>query len=482
TAGDHAGGPAALFGGSEEIARAFEEALAGRPGRVLGASVTAPGAADGRAVDCLFYPVPEDGVRAVVAFAWDRTEQRELEQRLRQAGKLEAIGLLAGGVAHDFNNLLAAIRGNLELVELPEDHPGQQRLAEAEHAVQQAAHLAGQLLRFARRKDIQLSPVDVGEVIAGAAPLLRRAVGPRVALEVRGGTGGWRVLGDAAQIEQVLMNLAVNARDAMPQGGRLLIETAPVTLTGEEAERLGGPPEPVGLPAGSAVPGEFVRVRVTDTGCGMDEQTRARLFEPFFTTKEPGQGTGLGLAVVHGTMRQHGGWVRCESAPGAGTTFELYFPRTEAPAPEPAAEPADTGPPRPGRGGGETVLVVEDEPSLRGIAREMLQQGGYRVLLAADGAEALEVYRSRPGEIDLVLLDWVMPRLGGEETYRRLRQIDPRARVLFCTGYGVDEASIPAGAAGWIAKPYRKAGLLAAVAAALAGRPVEGDTLPRGLE
>jgi PAS domain S-box-containing protein len=351
--------------------------------------------------------------------------RQELEQSLRQAQKMEAVGRLAGGVAHDFSNLLAVILGYSEL--LQRDLPrGDARLRESADGIVEAAHRAvgvtRQLLTLSRKKLLRTEILSLNRVVSDLGRLLARAIGERIELATRLGEGLWPVAADADQLAQVLLNLAVNARDAMPDGGPLAIETSNVDLA--------APP-----PETALAPGRYVALSVRDAGRGMSEEVRARLFEPFFTTKETG--TGLGLATVYGIVRQAGGAIRVESRPGEGSAFTVYLPAAPEEAPR-AAVAADAGPPR---GLGETVVIAEDEDGLRGLLDRVLARNGYQVLTARNGVEALEAARSRRGEVALLLTDLVMPRMAGAELAERLARDRPGMKVLFMTGHP-DEALV----------------------------------------
>jgi signal transduction histidine kinase/ActR/RegA family two-component response regulator len=362
--------------------------------------------------------------------------REKLEDQLRHAQKLEAVGTLAGGVAHDFNNLLSVINGYaaMALTELPEGHCAREELQEILAAGGRAAILTRQLLAFGRRQVLRPEVMDLNEVVAGIEKMLRRLIPEDIELVTLRAPGLRRSRIDPGQLEQALVNLVVNARDAMPEGGRIEISTADVSLPEGDA-RL----DP------QARPGSYVRLSVKDDGAGMDEDTRARCFEPFFTTKAPGQGTGLGLSTVYGIVSQSRGFVRVESQPGAGATFELYFPTTdEVVEDREAAEALATeGPARPG----ETVLVVEDEAQLRELLVTRLSAQGYTVHSAADGAQGLELTRRHEGRIDVLLTDVVMPHLSGPELARRFRERFPAAVVVFMTGYA-EEAVARHGALG----------------------------------
>ena len=358
----------------------------------------------------------------------DITEHAKLEQQYRQAQKMEAVGRLAGGVAHDFNNLLTAIFGYTDLLaeDLGPDHPGHPDLQEIRTAATRASALTRQLLAFSRQQVLQPVVLNLNDVVADIQKMLHRLLGEDIDLQASLTNDLGNVRADPGQIEQVIMNLAVNARDAMPTGGKLTIETANVDL----AEQYATTHPPV-------VPGSFVMLAVSDTGTGMDEATKAKAFEPFFTTKEPGQGTGLGLATVYGIVKQSGGYIWLYSEPGKGAAFKIYLPRVDelaTPAVRPAARAG-------GVAGTETVLVAEDDDLLRPLASELLRKLGYHVLEARDSAEALKAARGHPGEIHLIVSDVVMPGGGGFELAKQIRAERPTMRVLFMSGY-TDEAVV----------------------------------------
>jgi PAS domain S-box-containing protein len=389
------------------------------------------------------------------------TEKRALEARLRQAQRLETIGQLAGGVAHDFNNLLTAVLANLSILdaEMPPGGHGREEVRDATLAAERATRLTRQLLTFARQQVVAPRRVDLNESVEAMDRLLGRLIGEHIARQTRLAPGLWPVRIDPSQLEQVLVNLVVNARDAMPGGGTLTVLTANVVLAPGERS-----PEAVDVP-----PGEWVRLIVEDTGVGMDEATLSRIFEPFFTTKDKGRGTGLGLATVHGTVRQAAGHVRVQSAPGAGTRFTVWLPRDPG-GPEPMRAPA----PAPPQGGHETLLLVEDDPQVRAIAARVLSARGYRVLQAADGLEALRAAEAHPGAISLLVTDVVMPGLGGRGLADTLRERRPELPVLFLSGY--PEGGLETGAS-FLQKPFTPDQLAAAVrqlldAGRAAARPV----------
>jgi two-component system cell cycle sensor histidine kinase/response regulator CckA len=353
----------------------------------------------------------------------DITDMKQLEEQLLQSQKMEAVGRLAGGVAHDFNNILTAIQGYSEQARkrLDGDETAAEYIQEVEKAAGRAASLTRQLLAFSRKQALQPKVVDLNTIVAQMDKMLRRLIGEDIELVTRPGQNLGHVRVDPGQIEQVLMNLAVNARDAMPDGGQLTIETANVALDARYAQQHS-----------DVAPGPYVLLVVTDTGVGMTAEVRARVFEPFFTTKGIGQGTGLGLATCFGIVKQSGGHLSVYSEPGKGTTFKIYLPRVEEPL-DAASAPADsTGV----RGGDETVLLVEDEPAVRELASLILGELGYRVLTASHGVDALRVAESCGAEaIDLLLTDVVMPEMGGKELAERLAARHRNLRVLFSSGY-----------------------------------------------
>jgi len=366
----------------------------------------------------------------VVAGAFDRMrqslrqgqeEQRQLEQRLRQAHKMEAVGRLAGGVAHDFNNLLTIIRGHADLLSERSETDAQRKSVEQiQKAASRAVGMTRQLLAFSRMQVLQPRVVDLNAIIAEMGKMLPRLIGEHIEYSFSPQPDLFAVQADPGQIEQVLMNLAVNARDAMPDGGKLQVRTANVEIGPEEAAKRP-----------SMVPGSYVLISVSDTGHGMDEVTKVHIFEPFFTTKEVGKGTGLGLATVYGIVKQSRGFIWVESKPGQGTTFEIFFPRSsEAPTSVSSDTPATAV-----RRGSETILLVEDEAGVRELAHEFLKAAGYKVLEARDGAEALEVAGRYDGPIDLLLTDMVMPRMSGKELMCTLRQTRLGLKVVMMSGY-----------------------------------------------
>jgi PAS domain S-box-containing protein len=389
----------------------------------------------------------------------DVTERKHLQARLLQAQKMEAVGRLAGGVAHDFNNILTAIFGYLDFIteELPPDSPARADLDDLRTAATRAASLTRQLLAFSRQQVLQPVVLNLNDVVENIEKMLNRLLGEDV--EVRTVLAGdlGNVRADAGQIEQVILNLAVNARDAMPTGGKLTIETANADLSSEYVEAH----RPV-------VPGRYAMVAVSDTGTGMDQATQARLFEPFFTTKEKGKGTGLGLATVYGIVKQSGGYIWAYSEPGRGTAFKVYLPRVDAPV-EPAPPPHLAGTPA----GTETVLLAEDDDLLRPLARELLKKLGYTVLDARHATDALAVALRHEGPIHLLVSDVVMPGESGLQLARHLIERHPTLRVLYMSGY-TDEAIVRHGlldpGVNYLQKPFTPAALARKIREVLDGK------------
>jgi PAS domain S-box-containing protein len=343
-----------------------------------------------------------------IAVVRDLTRTKELETQLRQAQKMEAVGRLAGGIAHDFNNLLTAISGYSEfLIEGLEDERLRRHADEIRKAAARAASLTGQLLAFSRRQVLQPRALDLNAVVSDMDMMLRRLIGEDVELVTLLDPDIDAVQADPTQIEQVIVNLAVNARDAMPNGGSVTIVTADVRTDA----------------------GDFVELRMTDTGIGMTEAERSQLFDPFFTTKEGG--TGLGLATVYGIVEQSGGTIEVDTAPGMGSSFRIWLPRAETPADAPAATPVASAP----SVGDETILLVEDETVVRHLVAEILENSGYTVLQAGDGPSALELLRRHPGKLDLLVTDVVMPGMSGPEVAQAVTSMRPGTQVLYTSGY-----------------------------------------------
>jgi len=379
----------------------------------------------------------------------DITAALALEAQYLQAQKMEAVGRLAGGVAHDFNNVLSVVLSYAELIggDLKAGDPLGEDMEEIKRAGLRAADLTRQLLSFSRRQVLERKVLDLNVQLASMENMLKRLLGADIELTILAGDRLQAIRGDPGQIEQILMNLAVNARDAMFDGGRLTIETANVELDREAV---------VALPEMRA--GPFVRVTVTDTGVGMSEETQARIFEPFFTTKDPGRGTGLGLATVFGIVQQSKGFIRVSSAPGRGTSFELYFPPHSGAVPRASTLPTELVAQR----GSETILLVEDQDDVRTVARTILRRQGYVVLDAPNAGEAFLVCEKHESDIHLLLTDVVLPRMGGRELAERLANMRPDMRMLFMSGYtddsnmlrGILEAEV-----NFIQKPFTPASL-----------------------
>jgi PAS domain S-box-containing protein len=385
--------------------------------------------------------------------AEDVTERRHLEGQLRKAQKMEAVGQLAGGIAHDFNNLLTGILGYTDMImeQLGPAVPIWLDLQEIRRQAERGASLIQQLLAFSRKQSLRITSVDLNSVVGQVEQVLRRVFREHVEIHRQLGAEIRPIRGDAVQLEHALLNLALNARDAMPGGGALVIETA--------VKRLARPEPSIDAPI---PPGSYVMLTVRDTGSGMDADTRAHLFEPFFTTKGLGKGTGLGLATVYGIVKQIGGYIKVESEAGHGATFALYFPTTDEPLPLPV--PASPLPRESPTVGSELVLLVEDNSVVRGLVRKALSRHGYRVVEAASGEQALTLAETVPGHIDLILSDVVMPGMQGPELVAQLKVTRPQSKVLFMSGYPADaftkgqEGAGPA--AEWLQKPFTTGRLL----------------------
>jgi PAS domain S-box-containing protein len=393
----------------------------------------------GVAVAIVAVLIEEGGRQIVFNAVKNLSETQHLEAQLRQAQKMEAIGRLAGGIAHDFNNLLTAILGYAELLldsELTDDV--RNAADEIRKAGERAASLTKQLLAFSRKQVLQPKILDLNEVLTEVEDILRRVLGEDIALEAERDPHLWRVLADPGQLQQVLLNLAVNARDAMPEGGVLRIATRNVSL---HAANL---PE-----APTVEEGEYVLFEVSDTGDGMDAETLSRAFEPFFTTKERGKGTGLGLSTVYGTVKQSGGYIHIESEPGKGTRVLVYLTRVHGAADSPSNMTPRSLP----HGGTETILLVEDEESVRRLASLLLERSGYRLLVASSAEEALETARGYAGQIDLLLTDVVLPGLHGRRLADLLSSERPSIKVVFASGY-FDERGILEPGSDFIQKPF----------------------------
>jgi PAS domain S-box-containing protein len=387
---------------------------------------------DGTPVTVILFAAPlrdaQARITGILALFEDVTGVKRLEQQVFQAQKMEAIGRLAGGVAHDFNNLLTAILGSTDLLleSLPSDHPGREDAEETRKAALRAADLTRQLLAFSRQQVLAPRVLDLNEVVANMDRMLQRLIGEDIELRTVLARDLGAVRADAGQLEQVIVNLAVNARDAMPGGGKLTIETLNVALD-----------EAYVAAQAVVVPGSYVMLAVSDSGTGMDALTQARVFEPFFTTKAKGQGTGLGLATVYGIVKQSGGYIWVYSEPGQGTTFKVYLPRAAAPVESTSPDPVITGSLR----GSETILLVEDQQEVRNLIRKMLEARGYHVLVAASGHDALRLTVQHAGTIDLLVTDVVMPGMSGREVALLLAPAHPKMKTLYLSGY-TDESIV----------------------------------------
>jgi PAS domain S-box-containing protein len=361
----------------------------------------------------------------VIGVALDITDRKHLADQLRQAQKMQAVGELAGGVAHDFNNLLMVVKGHAEMLldHLPNSSSQRSNVEQIQTAAERAASLTAQLLAFSRKQVLQARVLDLNEVVGGMIKMVSRVIGENIELAFMPGARLGNVKADPSQLEQVVLNLVVNARDAMPRGGRLTIETASVELDKNYT-----------VQHAVVEPGPYVMLTVTDTGCGMDAKTQARIFEPFFTTKEHGKGTGLGLATVYGVIKQSGGYIWVYSEFGHGTTFKIYLPKIAAKVEELAAVRPIPVP----ASGSETILFVEDEQSVRELVREYLSARGYSVLEASDGIQALDIAAGHPGAIQLLITDVVMPRLSGRELASQVATARRNLKVLYISGYTDD--------------------------------------------
>jgi len=399
---------------------------------------------------------PEGTPEVFSSYIEDMTQQSKLEQQVRQVQKLEAVGRLAGGMAHDFNNVLVVIKLSTEMMlgQITPDSPFSKSLLQISNAADRAAALTRQMLAFGRQQIMVPRIINLNTVVSETSQMLRRVIGEDIALVTNLAEDVENSRLDADQVTQVILNLAVNARDAMPQGGALHIETATVNL--DEAYAQEHPP---------VQPGRYVMLAVSDTGMGMDKSILPRIFDPFFTTKEVGKGTGLGLSIVYGIVKQSGGYIWVYSEPGHGTTFKLYFPATTAPLERPAARAEGLS-----QVSGQTVLVVEDDRSIRGNVRDCLQQLGYRVLEAENGLTALQVCEQYDGHVDLVLTDLVMAGKSGHALARDLAELYPEVRMLFMSGYTEDSSTrrdILLRGSPFLQKPFSVAELARAVHEAL---------------
>ncbi len=370
---------------------------------------------------------PDGEITHFIAVKRDITQREKFKEQLHQAQKLEAIGHLAGGVAHDFNNLLTVIHANTQLVLMDEgqlNEENRQCLQQVTEATERAANLTRQLLAFGRKQDIQFQPVNLNQVINNFTKMLNRVIGEHITLRCRYAEDLPPANGDVSMLEQVLINLIVNARDAMPDGGSIVITTEAVRVG---ASQVAIHPE--------AHPGKFVCMTVADTGAGIHPEHLSRIFEPFFTTKDAGKGTGLGLSTVHGIVKQHGGWIEVSSQLGSGTTFKIFLPAGTFGAAEKSPQPTEARV----VGGNEKILLVEDDADVRMVARDVLEVSGYHIWEAANGQEALNVWQHNAAKVDLLLTDIIMPGgLNGRELADRLRGERPGLKVILMSGYSAD--------------------------------------------
>ena len=427
----------------------------------------------GRSLECSLRPLRDESgaivgavgvVLDVTEYENARQEQAKLAAQLRQSQKMEALGRLAGGVAHDFNNLLTCIIGNLSLLEaqVHESADAVAAVRDATAAVESATSLTKQLLQFSRKQIISPLPISLSALVQRLGSLLERLVGDRIPLVMRCQADLWSVNADSGQIEQILVNLVANARDAISKDGQVVIETRNVDLT----EKGAAVPEPLH-------PGLYVALTVTDTGRGLSDVERSRLFEPFFTTKDVGEGTGLGLATVYGAVQQNGGAITVESELGKGTTFRILLPRVDS---APVADQASTNARKSTggiRGGTETILLVEDEPSVLDLAQRTLQHLGYNVLPCGGADEALRAFGEYQDRIQLLVTDLVMPRMNGKELAARITAREPRVAVLFTSGYGeniIAKQGVIDDGVHFIGKPYRPEDLARRVRSLLDGQ------------
>ena len=394
---------------------------------------------------------PNGAITNYVAVKRDVSKEMHLEQRLRRSEKMEAIGTLAGGIAHDFNNILGAITGYTELAldELGQEEQAPRDLRQVLKAAERASALIRQILTFSRDVEPDLKPIDLNKAVSQALAMLERTLPKMIEIRFTRGDSLPYVRADFSQLEQVVLNLGTNARDAMQGNGVLLIQTSDEYLDADNC-----------CPEEGMVPGRYVKLSVRDTGCGMDEETLARIFEPFFTTKEPGKGTGLGLSMVFGIVKAHGGHLGCFSQPGHGTTFEIFLPSLEKDGPGGAGRGTSSGELPTGN---ETILLVDDEKPLRDMSARILTERGYAVRLAENAEQGLGVFNKAPAAIDLVILDLSMPGMGGQECLERLLELDPEIKVIISSGYAMNGSvsrALETGAAGFVPKPYNKSELL----------------------
>lgn len=387
----------------------------------------------------------EGNPAGILSMVRNVSERRRIEAQLLQAHKMEAIGTLAGGISHDFNNILQVISGYTQILLMGKDpgHPEYSKLEAIERAARRGSDLTKRLLIFSREVEAELRPVDLNHEVLQVAKLLDRTIPKMIQIELDLARDLMVINADPLQLEQIMMNLGVNARDAMPDGGRLTFRTCNVVLDDDYCKTHLG-----------VNPGEYVELNVSDTGQGMEEEVREHIFEPFFTTKETGKGTGLGLAMVYGIVKNHGGYITFSSEPGQGAVFQIYFPvlKMEVEDDERGRTRQEEIP-----GGTETILLVDDETALLGMAAELLSRFGYATMGAESGEKAIEILKSQDRRIDLVVLDLNMPGMGGYRCLMELLEWDPGIKVIIASGYSANrkvKEALKAGAAGFIAKPY----------------------------
>jgi PAS domain S-box-containing protein len=410
-----------------------------------------------RDYSCPIRDEDEAGIVRVYGAGQDITERRRLDEPLRQSHRMEAIGRLAGGIVHDFNNMLQVVSGYSEILQrrLTRQSALRQYVQEIKNVAEQGAVLTRQLMLMSRKPVLQSQVLDFKAIISNIAPILQRILGEDIEVITAVPPELGHVTADPGQLEQVILNLAVNARDAMPQGGRLTIEATNVKLDVVQVRELGG-----------GAPGQYIKLAVSDTGTGMDAETQTHIFEPFFTTKAPGKGTGLGLVIVYGIVNQHGGSMQVESALGVGTTITIYLPQVEVPAEEVKAKPVPQLAPH----RGETILLVEDELVVRDLVHEVLHAAGYAVLEAANGEQALQISGAHRGSIDLLLADVVLPGLSGPEVAAQLVATRPALQVIYISGYApetIERYGLSEKPRLFLQKPFTPTTLLANVRKAL---------------
>jgi PAS domain S-box-containing protein len=437
-------------------------AIAAHQKALAGQTVTYEQEREGRIFDCYARPLHNSQgiVVGVIGAGLDVTERKHLTDQLRQSQKMQAVGELAGGIAHDFNNLLMVMKGHAQLLldQLAQSPPMHHSVQQIDKAADRAASLTRQLLAFSRKQVLQPRILDMNDLVAGMIKMFSRVIGENIEMAFVPGANLGRVKADPGQVEQVLLNLVVNARDAMPSGGRLTIGTANAQLDESYAAQHT-----------SVIPGWYVMLTVTDTGHGMDAQTKSRIFEPFFTTKGPGKGTGLGLATVYGVVKQSGGFIWVYSEVERGTTFKIYLPKVMAEVDAAVVEKQPAG----GHAGTETILFVEDEQNVRDLVGDYLKQSGYHVLEASDGTQALEIAAAYSGPIDLLVTDVVMPRLSGRELAMQMAAQRPGLKVLYVSGYTDDTVfrhGVLEGGMEFLQKPFNMTALTKKIREVLKGQ------------